>query len=96
MLFSFYTLAGYSLQNMGLELDAISSAVLGGTLLTGGVGNVAGTFFGVLSLNTIKRIVSSLGFDEAWWSNITVAAMLCLFLLIQSVVLLRRNKSAKQ
>ena len=26
VLFSFYTLAGYSLQNMGLELDAISSA----------------------------------------------------------------------
>ena len=51
-----------------------------------------GTFFGVLSLNTIKRIVSSLGFDEAWWSNITVAAMLCLFLVIQSIVLLRKNK----
>ena len=70
-----------------------ASSIIGGTLLTGGVGNVAGTFFGVLSLNTIKRIVSSLGFDEAWWSNITVAAMLCLFLVIQSVVLLRKNKS---
>ena len=46
-----------------------------------------------MSLNTIKRIVSSLGFDEAWWSNITVAAMLCLFLVIQSVVLLRKNTS---
>ena len=46
----------------------------------------------VLSLNTIKRIVASLGFDQAWWSNITVAAMLCLFLVIQSIVLLRKNK----
>ena len=77
----------------GDEMNAIASSIIGGTLLTGGVGNVAGTFFGVLSLNTIKRIVSSLGFDEAWWSNITVAAMLCLFLVIQSVVLLRKNKS---
>ena len=76
----------------GDEMNAIASSIIGGTLLTGGVGNVAGTFFGVLSLNTIKRIVASLGFDEAWWSNITVAAMLCLFLVIQSVVLLRRNK----
>ncbi len=76
----------------GDEMNAIASSIIGGTLLTGGVGNVAGTFFGVLSLNTIKRIVSSLGFDEAWWSNITVAAMLCLFLVIQSVVLLRKNK----
>jgi len=77
----------------GDEMNAIASSIIGGTLLTGGVGNVAGTFFGVLSLNTIKRIVSSLGFDEAWWSNITVAAMLCLFLVIQSIVLLRKNKS---
>ena len=77
----------------GDEMNAIASSIIGGTLLTGGVGNVIGTFFGVLSLNTIKRIVSSLGFDEAWWSNITVAAMLCLFLVVQSVVLLRRNKS---
>ena len=76
----------------GDEMNAIASSIIGGTLLTGGVGNVAGTFFGVLSLNTIKRIVSSLGFDEAWWSNITVAAMLCLFLVVQSIVLLRKNK----
>ncbi len=76
----------------GDEMNAIAASIIGGTLLTGGVGNVAGTFFGVLSLNTIKRIVSSLGFDEAWWSNITVAAMLCLFLVVQSVVLLRKNK----
>ena len=76
----------------GDEMNAIASSIIGGTLLTGGVGNVVGTFFGVLSLNTIKRIVSSMGFDEAWWSNITVAAMLCLFLVIQSVVLLRKNK----
>ncbi len=77
----------------GDEMNAIASSIIGGTLLTGGVGNVVGSFFGVLSLNTIKRIVSSLGFDEAWWSNITVAAMLCLFLVIQSVVLLRKNKT---
>lgn len=76
----------------GDEMNAIASSIIGGTLLTGGVGNVIGTLFGVLSLNTIKRIVSSLGFDEAWWSNITVAAMICLFLVIQSVILLRKNK----
>ncbi len=76
----------------GDEMNAIAASIIGGTLLTGGVGNILGTFFGVLSLNTIKRIVSSMGFDEAWWSNITVAAMICLFLVIQSVVLIRKNK----
>ncbi len=77
----------------GAEMNAIASSIIGGTMLTGGVGNILGTFFGVLSLNTIKNIVSSLGLDEAWWTNITVAAMICLFLLVQSVVLLRKNKS---
>ena len=79
----------------GAEMNAIASSIIGGTMLTGGVGNIVGTFFGVLSLSTIKNIVSSLGLDEAWWTNITVAAMICLFLLIQSVVLIRKNKSSK-
>ena len=77
----------------GAEMNAIASSIIGGTMLTGGVGNIIGTFFGVLSLSTIKNIVSSLGLDEAWWTNITVAAMICLFLVIQSVVLARKNKN---
>lgn len=76
----------------GAEMNAIASSIIGGTMLTGGVGNIIGTFFGVLSLGTIKNIVSSLGLDDAWWTNITVAAMICLFLVIQSVVLSRKNK----
>ena len=79
----------------GAEMNAIASSIIGGTMLTGGVGNIAGTLFGVLSLSTIKNIVSSLGLDEAWWTNITVASMLCIFLLVQSVILARKNKKAK-
>lgn len=77
----------------GAEMNAIASSIIGGTMLTGGSGNIIGTFFGVLSLSTIKNIVSSLGLDDAWWSNITVAAMICIFIVIQSVVLARKNKS---
>ena len=44
------TMAGTTTQATGLEMDAISSAVIGGTLLTGGVGNVLGSLFGVLSM----------------------------------------------
>ncbi len=76
----------------GAEMNAIASSIIGGTMLSGGVGNIVGTFFGVLSLSTIKNIVSSLGLDEAWWTNITVAAMICVFLVVQSLVLLRKNK----
>lgn len=77
----------------GAEMNAIASSIIGGTMLTGGVGNIIGTFFGVLSLSTIKNIVSQLGFDEAWWTNITVAIMICIFLLIQSIVMRRKTKS---
>ena len=78
----------------GWEMNAIAASIIGGTMLTGGVGNIIGTFFGVLSLSTIKNIVSSLGLDEAWWTNITVAGMICLFLVIQSLVLSRKNKDS--
>lgn len=76
----------------GMEMNAIASSIIGGTMLTGGVGNIIGTFFGVLSLSTIQNIVSSAGFDQAWWTGITIAAMLCIFLVIQSVVMARKNK----
>lgn len=75
----------------GMEMNAIASSIIGGTMLTGGVGNIIGTFFGVISLSTIQNIVSSAGLDEAWWTGITVAAMLCLFLVIQSIVMARKK-----
>lgn len=77
----------------GAEMNAIASSIIGGTMLTGGVGNIIGTFFGVLSLSTIQTIVSSAGFDQAWWTGITVAAMLCIFLVVQSIVLARKKVS---
>lgn len=77
----------------GMEMNAIASSIIGGTLLTGGIGNIIGTFFGVMSLSTIQNIVSSAGLDQAWWTGITVAAMLCLFLVIQSVIMARKSRS---
>ncbi len=79
----------------GAEMNAIASSIIGGTMLTGGVGNIIGTLFGVLSLATIQSIVSSAGFDQAWWTGITIAAMLCLFLLIQSVIMAKKKKALK-
>ncbi len=79
----------------GMEMNAIASSIIGGTMLTGGVGNIIGTLFGVLSLSTIQNIVSSAGLDQAWWTGITIAAMLCLFLVVQSIVMSRKKKSLK-
>lgn len=79
----------------GMEMNAIASSIIGGTMLTGGVGNIIGTFFGVLSLSTIQNIVSSAGLDQAWWTGITIAAMLCLFLVVQSAVIAKKKKALK-
>ena len=85
--------SGSATHAVGAEMDAIASSIIGGTMLTGGVGNIVGTLFGVMSLGTIQNIVASAGLDEAWWIGITRAAMLCLFLVIQSLVVVRKKKS---
>ena len=89
--FMMHTGAGNATNAAGMEMNAIAASIIGGTLLTGGVGNVAGTFFGVMTLTTIKKIVVSSGLNDPWWQNITTGGMLCFFILLQSVVLGRRN-----
>lgn len=91
VLFSFYTLAGYALQNMGLEMDAISSAVIGGTLLSGGIGTVIGTTFGVLIQGTIQTIVTLLNLN-AWWTKVTIAMLLCVFVILQRLIISKNEK----
>lgn len=85
--------SGANTNAAGMEMNAIASSIIGGTMLTGGVGNPLGTLFGVLSLSTIQNIVASAGLGDAWWTGITIAAMLCLFLIIQSVVMVRKRKA---
>ena len=73
VVFTFYMLSGYGLHAVGLELDAIAAVVIGGTLLTGGVGYVAGTLFGVLMLGIIQTLISFDGTLSSWWTRIVVA-----------------------
>lgn len=80
---------------MGYEMDAIASSIIGGTLLTGGVGNIIGTMFGVFSLSTIQKIVNAAGLGDPWWTGITRAAMLCIFLVIQSAIMISRHRGEK-
>ena len=86
------TMAGSVSQALGLEMDAISSSVIGGTLLTGGVGNVIGSFFGVLINGTISSIVKTNGKLASSWPNILTAALLFVFIVIQSVFAMLRNR----
>lgn len=83
--FCLNTMSGNVQQATGLEMDAIASSVIGGTLLTGGVGNVIGSFFGVLINGTISTLVKTNGKLLSSWSNIAVAALLCFFIVLQSI-----------
>ena len=93
--FMMHTGAGNATNAAGMEMNAIAASIIGGTLLTGGVGNVIGTLFGVLTLTTIKKIVVSSGLNDPWWQSITTGGMLCFFILLQSIVLGRRAKKKK-
>ncbi|MCR5577029.1 MAG: sugar ABC transporter permease YjfF [Oscillospiraceae bacterium] len=75
------------------EMDAIASSIIGGTLLTGGVGNVIGTFFGTMILATIQKIIALSPLNASWWQEMANGAMLGFFIVLQSVVLSARSKS---
>jgi galactofuranose transport system permease protein len=78
-----YMGSGNPAMGYGLELDAIASVVIGGTLLTGGVGFVAGTLGGVLIFGTIQSAIIFDGSLNSSWLRIAIGALLLLFILMQ-------------
>lgn len=94
-LFCLNSCAGFVEQAKGLEMDAISAAVIGGTLLSGGVGTVIGTLFGVLIKGTITSLITTQGTLSSWWVRITLSALLCFFIVLQAVIASIKKKQAK-
>ena len=74
------------------EMDAIAASIIGGTLLSGGVGNVIGSFFGAAILGTLQKIIWFSGLQESYWQDMASGVMLGLFIVLQSVVLSVRSK----
>ncbi len=91
IVFSISLLAGYGQFATGMELDAIASVVMGGTLLSGGVGNVIGTLFGVLIYGTIVSILQFNGTLSSWWTRIGVGVLILIFIGIQSLFYVRKK-----
>ncbi len=83
VVYSLYTSSGYPLATVGVELDAIAAVVIGGTLLTGGVGYVAGTFIGVLINGTIQTYITFDGSLNSWWTRIVIGILLFIFIALQ-------------
>jgi len=92
ILYCLNTMSGSVQQAKGLEMTAIASSVIGGTLLTGGVGNVIGSLFGVMTTGTINTLVTTNGKLLSSWANIATAALLCIFIILQSVFTLIKER----
>ncbi len=83
IVYTLYTRSGYPRAAIGLELDAIAAVVIGGTLLTGGVGFVAGTFIGVAIQGVIQTYITFDGTLNSWWTKIVIGLLLFAFIALQ-------------
>ena len=86
LVYAFYTQSGNPASCVGLELDAIAAAVIGGTLLSGGAGFMAGTLMGVLILGLIQTLITFQGNLNTWWTRIVVGLLVLLFILLQNLI----------
>jgi ribose/xylose/arabinose/galactoside ABC-type transport system permease subunit len=93
VVYSLYTSSGNPNAGMGLELDAIAAAVIGGTLLSGGVGYLAGTFIGVLIFGIIQTAIIFQGTLSSWWTKIVVGGLLLVFILLQKLIQAKKFKA---
>lgn len=81
-----YTLSGNPNAGVGLELDAIAAVVIGGTLLSGGVGYVGGTLLGILILGVIQTAIIFQGDLSSWWTRIAIGLLLFIFISLQKLL----------
>ena len=81
--------AGQPIEGVGWELFAIASVVVGGTLLTGGVGSVGATLAGVMLLGLIFNVLNfenGLGWISlsAYWQSVIRGLFLLAVVILQS------------
>lgn len=92
IVYTLYTSSGYSLATVGVELDAIAAVVIGGTLLTGGTGLVAGTFIGILIQGLIQTYIVFDGTLSSWWTKIVIGVLLFVFIVLQRAIIWYSNR----
>lgn len=83
--------SGDSTIAVGAELDVIAAVVIGGTLLTGGVGYVIGTFIGVMLPGVIRTYLTLDGSLTPWWTKIIIGILLFAFIALQKLLSSRTN-----
>ena len=58
--------SGTSTAGQSAEIDAIAAVVLGGTSMSGGVGNIFGTMIGVVLIAVLSNGMNLVGIDSSW------------------------------
>ena len=92
IVFGLYMLASYGLYGESLHLDAISASVIGGALTTGGVGSIIGSLFGAMTYGTIKLLIMFQGSLNSGWTNLVIACMLLVFIILQTSFVEQRKR----
>ncbi|MGD0720803.1 MAG: ABC transporter permease [Roseiarcus sp.] len=90
--------AGQPIEGVGWELFAIASVVVGGTLLTGGLGSVGATLAGVMLLGLIFNVLNfenGRGFISlsAYWQSVIRGVFLLIVVILQSQLMGRAERS---
>ncbi|MEU4163609.1 ABC transporter permease [Actinoplanes sp. NPDC026670] len=78
--------SGVTVLGAGMELDAIAAVVIGGTLLTGGAGSIAGTVAGVLLLGVIQNMINQVGDLNSNWQQVISGTFLAVVVVVQTVL----------
>lgn len=94
--YAIYVKSGWNLSLSGAELDVISCCVIGGVMLSGGVGYMLGTLLGVLLKATIPAIITFNGAMNSWWAKIFTGVLLLLFIIIQRAVIVSSSRAKKE
>lgn len=81
-----YSSSGVPTVGVGLELNAISAVVIGGTLLAGGRGNIVGTVAGVLLLSVIQNLINQVGSLSSSVQAVVSGGFLAVVVIIQTVL----------
>jgi len=76
--------SGVTVLGTGMELDAIAAVVIGGTLLTGGAGTIAGTIAGVLLLGVIQNVINQVGNLNSSYQQVISGAFLAVVVVAQT------------
>lgn len=83
--------SGLSTIGVGLELEAIAAVVIGGTLLTGGAGTLAGTLAGVLLLQVIRNLINQVGTLSSYWQAVVSGTFLIIVVIVQRSISRRQQ-----